>query len=399
MIYQAIVAVLLVVFAINLILNLRALRRPDRNSKIPEPAPLVSVLIPARNEEENIETCLKSLQKQDYSNFEVLVLDDNSTDRTAELVERIADKDDRIKLLKGQPLPEGWAGKPFACYQLAEKAKGSWLLFVDADTNHAPHMLRSTVALALELKPSLLSGFPRQLAVSIPEKIGMPVLYFVIMSWMPLWWIQRSKEPKPSLAVGQFLLFSREDYWRIGGHKAVGSRILEDVWLGVETVRHGGRHIAIDLSSMVSTRMYQGMRGMWEGLVRSIYAIVAISPVALFGLLIAGFVFYLAPFYWLWNAYFSAAAPTDWRYIVIFQVAMIIFMRWLVDNRFKEPFISAFVHPVGFSFLILAVMYAGWRLVIGKSVRWKDRLYRELGYETKPDADAATRKSDLGQHR
>jgi chlorobactene glucosyltransferase len=399
MIYQAIVAVLLVVFAINLILNLRALRRPDRNSKIPEPAPLVSVLIPARNEEENIETCLKSLQKQDYSNLEVLVLDDNSTDRTAELVERIADKDDRIKLLKGQPLPEGWAGKPFACYQLAEKAKGSWLLFVDADTNHAPHMLRSTVALALELKPSLLSGFPRQLAVSIPEKIGMPVLYFVIMSWMPLWWIQRSKEPKPSLAVGQFLLFSREDYWRIGGHKAVGSRILEDVWLGVETVRHGGRHIAIDLSSMVSTRMYQGMRGMWEGLVRSIYAIVAISPVALFGLLIAGFVFYLAPFYWLWNAYFSAAAPTDWRYIVIFQVAMIIFMRWLVDNRFKEPFISAFVHPVGFSFLILAVMYAGWRLVIGKSVRWKDRLYRELGYETKPDADAATRKSDLGQHR
>ena len=395
MIYQTIVAVLLVVFAINLILNLRALRKPDRNSKVPEPAPLVSVLIPARNEEENIETCLKSLQKQDYSNFEILVLDDNSTDRTAELVEGMAAKEDRIKLIKGEPLPEGWAGKPFACYQLAEQARGSWLLFVDADTTHAPHMLRSTLALALELKPSLLSGFPRQIAESIPEKIGMPVLYFVIMSWMPLWWFQRSEEPKPSLAVGQFLLFSREDYWRIGGHKAVGSRILEDVWLGVETVRHGGRHIAIDLSPVVSTRMYQGVREMWEGLVRSIYAIVAISPAALFGLLIAGFVFYLAPFYWLWNAYFSMAAPTDWRYIVVFQVAMIIFMRWLVDNRFKEPFISAFVHPVGFSFLIFAVIYAGWRLVIGQSVRWKDRLYRELECETK--SNAATRKSDSGQ--
>jgi chlorobactene glucosyltransferase len=399
MIYQSIVAVLLVIFAINLILNLRALRKPDRNSKIPKPAPLVSVLIPARNEEENIETCLKSLQKQDYSNFEILVLDDNSTDRTAELVERMAAKDGRIKMIRGEPLPEGWAGKPFACYQLAEKARGSWFLFVDADTTHAPHMLRSTLALALELKPSLLSGFPRQLAESLPEKIGMPVLYFVIMSWMPLWWLQRSKEPRPSLTIGQFILFPREEYWRIGGHMAVKDKILEDVWLGVETVRHGGRHVAIDLSSMVSTRMYQGMWEMWEGLVRSIYAIVAISPAALFGLLIAGFVFYLAPFYWLWNAYFSAAAPADWRYIVIFQVAMIIFMRWLVDNRFKEPFISAFVHPVGFSFLILAVMYAGWRLVIGKSVRWKDRLYRELGYETKPDADAATRKSDLGQHR
>jgi chlorobactene glucosyltransferase len=379
MIYQTIVAVLLVVFATNLLLNLRALRRPDRKSKVPEPAPLVSVLIPARNEEENIETCLKSLQKQDYPDFEILVLDDNSTDRTAELVGKIAAKDGRIKLIKGAPLPDGWAGKPFACYQLAEKAKGSWLLFVDADTTHAPHMLRSTLALALELKPSLLSGFPRQMAVSIPEKIGMPVLYFVIMSWMPMWWLLRSKEPKPSLAVGQFLLFSREEYWRIGGHRAVGSRILEDVWLGVETVRHGGRHIAIDLSSVVSTRMYQGVRDMWEGLVRSIYAIVAISPVALLGLLIAGFVFYLAPFYWLWNGFLSAAAPTDWRYIVVFQVAMIIFMRWLVDNRFKEPFISAFVHPVGFSFLIFAVFYAGWRLIIGQSVRWKDRLYRERG--------------------
>jgi chlorobactene glucosyltransferase len=379
MIYQSIVAVLLVVFAINLILNLRALRRPDRNSKIPEPAPLVSVLIPARNEEENIEACLESLQEQDYPNFEILVLDDNSEDRTAELVERLAAKDGRIKLIKGQPLAEGWAGKPFACYQLAEKAKGSWLLFVDADTTHAPHMLRSTLALALELKPSLLSGFPRQMAESIPEKIGMPVFYFIIMSWMPLWWLQRSKEPKPSMAIGQFILFRREEYWRIGGHKAVGSKVLEDVWLGVETVRHGGRHIAVDLSSVVSTRMYQGMRQMWSGLVRSIYSIAAISPVALLGLLVVGFIFYLAPFYWLWNAYFSMAAPTDWRYIAIFQVAIIIFMRWLLDSRFKEPLISAFLHPLGFSFLFGATVYATWRQVVGQSVRWKDRLYRERG--------------------
>ena len=232
MIYQAIVAVLLVVFAVNIILNLRALGRPDRKGKVPEPTPLVSVLIPARNEEENIETCLKSLQKQDYTNFEILVLDDNSKDRTAELVESMAAKDDRIKLIKGQPLPEGWAGKPFACYQLAEKAKGSWLLFVDADTTHAPHMLRGILALALNLKTSMLSGFPRQLASSLPQKVAIPVLYFVILSWMPLWWLQRSRKSKPSLAIGQFLLFPREEYWRMGGHEMVKSKILEDVWLG-----------------------------------------------------------------------------------------------------------------------------------------------------------------------
>ena len=377
MLYQIVIAVLMIIIAANITLNLRALRRPDRNAKIPEPAVLVSVLIPARNEEENIETCLKSLQKQDYPNFEILVLDDNSTDRTAKLVERMAAKDDRIRLIKGEPLPEGWAGKPFACYQLAEKARGSWLLFIDADTTHAPHMLRSTLSLALELKPSMLSGFPRQMAESLPEKIAMPVLYFVIMSWVPLWWLHRFIGSKPSLTIGQFILFSREAYWRIGGHMAVKDRILEDVWLGVETVRNGGRHITIDLSTVFYCRMYREVGKMWEGFVKWIYSVAALSPVAIVGLLAAGFVFYLAPFYWLWNAYFSAAAPTDWRYVVVFQVAMIIFMRWLVDHHFRQSLFSTFLHPIGFSFLFAAGLYGGWREVVGKGVRWKDRLYRE----------------------
>jgi chlorobactene glucosyltransferase len=377
MIYQTIVAVLLIVIAINVILNLRALRRPDPNSKVPKPAPLISVLIPARNEEENIENCLKSLQKQDYPNFEVLVLDDNSKDRTAELVERMAAKDGRIKLIKGQPLPPGWAGKPFACYQLAEKAKGSWYLFVDADTTHAPHMLRSTLALALELKPSLLSGFPRQMAESIPEKIGIPLMYFVIMSWLPLWWLHRHIGRRPSLTIGQFILFPREEYWRIGGHLVVKDRILEDVWLGVETVRHGGRHIAIDLSTVFYCRMYRDVGGIWEGFVKWIYSVAALSPVALVGLLAAAFVFYLAPFYWLLNGFLSAAAPTDWRFIVVFQIAMILFMRLVVDHHFRQSLLSTILHPFAFSFLFAAGLYGGWREVVGLGVRWKERLYGE----------------------
>jgi chlorobactene glucosyltransferase len=377
MLYQIIVAVLLVVFATNLILNLRALRRPDRNSKAPEPAPLVSVLIPARNEEENIETCLKSLQKQDYPNFEILVLDDNSKDRTAELVARMAAKDDRIKLIKGEPLTDGWAGKPFACYQLAEKAKGSWLLFVDADTTHAPHMLRSTLVLAIELNSSMLSGFPRQMAESLPEKIAMPTLYFVIMSWFPLWWLHRSIGRRPSLTIGQFILFRREEYWRIGGHTAVKDRILEDVWLGVETVRHGGRHVAIDLSTVFYCRMYREVGAMWEGFVKWMYSVAAISPAALIGLMAAAFVFYLAPFYWVWNGFLSVAAPTDWRFIVAFQVAMIIFMRWVVDHHFRQSLLSTFLHPIGFSFLFATGLYGSWREVVGMGVRWKERLYGE----------------------
>ncbi len=377
MMYQIVVAVLMVVIAANLILNLRSLRRPDKRSRVPEPAPLVSVLIPARNEEENIETCLKSLLKQDYPNFEIIVLDDNSKDRTHEVVGAMAAKDQRIKLIKGELLPEGWAGKPFACHQLAENANGSWLLFIDADTKSEPDMLRSTLALAIELKLSLLSGFPRQMAESLPEKIALPIMYFIIMSWLPFWWLHRSIGHRPSLTIGQYLLFRRDEYWRIGGHLAVKDKILEDVWLGVETVRQGGRHLAVDLSTVFNCRMYRTIGAMWEGFVKWIYSVAALSPIALVGLLAAVLIFYLAPFYWLWNGFLSAAAPTDWRFIVAFQIVMLLFMRWLVEHHFRQSLLSTFLHPIGFSFWYMAGLYGLWRQVVGLGVHWKERLYHE----------------------
>jgi len=372
MLYHLIIAGGLVLFMLNLFLNLRTLKRPRADSRLPESVPLISVMVPARDEEENIETCLKSLQAQDYPNFEILVLDDHSSDRTAEIVERLAAEDKRVRLFTSESLPEGWAGKPFACYQLAKQAGGSWFLFVDADTIHAPHMLRSVLSVAIESsRPGMLSGFPRQLANSLPQKIAIPVLYFVIMGWLPIWWLHRSH--RPSLAIGQFLLFPREDYWKIGGHKAVKSRIIEDVWLGVEINRSGSRHIAIDLSPVVSCNMYRDVGAMWEGFIKWIYSVAALSRFALAMLIAAGYAFYLAPFYWLWRELF--VAPTGWGAIIIFQVVMVFGMRWLVDSRFKEPVVSAFLHPLGFTFLILSALYGGSRQVVGAGVRWKKRLY------------------------
>jgi len=236
-------------------------------------------------------------------------------------------------------------------------------------------MLRSVLALASELKPSLLSGFPRQLAKSLPQKIAIPVLYFVIMSWLPLWWLHRLGGARPSLAIGQFLLFPREEYWRIGGHEAVKARILEDVWLGVTVNRSGGRHIAVDLSPVVSCHMYRSLGDMWQGFTRWIYSVAALSKAALAGLLVAGYIFFLAPFYYLWNEFFGASSPTGWGAVVVFQVGVIFFMRWLVDQRFKEPFVSTFLHPLGFTFLILTGLYAGSRQAVGSGVRWKKRHY------------------------
>jgi chlorobactene glucosyltransferase len=375
MIYQIVIAAGLLIILTNLVLNLRSLKTPRRGSRIPSPAPLVSVLVPARDEEDNIRACLESLQQQDYPNFEVLVLDDNSVDSTALIVQEMANQDRRIRLVTGEPLPDDWAGKPFACYQLARHARGDWLLFVDADTHHAPDMLSGVISIALEQKISLLSGFPRQVTNSLPQKIAVPLIYFIIMGWAPLWWIHRSRATRPSVAIGQFLLFSRDEYWRIGGHKVVQSRILEDIWMGIEVSRHGGRHIAIDLSSVVSCNMYPTAGAMWTGLVRCVYSVTAISPLVLLMLIPIACLFYLGPYYWLWNGFFMSHAPLDWRSVVVFQVILVIFMRWLVDNRFKESAISAWLHPLGIGYLVVLVAYSVLRWLVGAGVTWKERIY------------------------
>jgi len=377
MLYQILISAGLALFMINLVLNLRSLRKPLISAGVPQPAPHISVLIPARDEADNIGACLRSLQRQDYPNFEVLVLDDSSEDDTAVIVSRMAAADPRIKLITGEPLPDDWAGKPFACYQLAQRANGDWYLFVDADTIHAPHMLRSVLDAALREKASLLSGFPRQLAGSLPQKVTVPVIYFIIMGWAPLWLIHRLKTPRPSVAIGQFLLFPRDEYWRVGGHKAVQSRILEDIWMGIEVSRHGGRHVAIDLSSVVSCNMYPNVGSMWSGLVRCVYSITAISPITLLLLVPLAWLFYIGPFYWFWNGFFMYDAPLLWRGLVVFQLGMVFFMRWLVDNRFKEPPVSAWLHLLGIGYIFVVVVYSFARWLVGTGVSWKERNYGE----------------------
>ncbi len=375
MIYQLIILVGLTIFMVNLMLNLRNLRKPSAMSKVPQPAPLISILIPARNEENNIRKCLESLQKQDYPNFEILVLDDNSDDDTNIIVSEMAAKDSRIRLICGESLPDDWAGKPFACYQLARKAKGDWLLFVDADTTFAPHALRGTLALALELKTSLLSGFNHQIADSFPQKVVMPVFYFIILGWAPLWLLHNTRKPLPSVAIGQFLLFPREAYWRMGGHQVVKNRIVEDIWLGAEVTKRGGRHVAVDLSSVVSCHMYHNMREMWDGLGKSIYAVIAIAPLAIVVFAGLACVLYFAPYYFLLRGLITGQETFIWNILVILQIAIMLFMRWMLDSRFREPGVSMWFQPFGLLFYLLDVLYSGWRWATGAPVTWKERSY------------------------
>jgi hypothetical protein len=145
--------------------------------------------------------------------------------------------------------------------------------------------------------------------------------------------------------------------------------------MGIEVSRHGGRHVAIDLSSVVSCNMYPTVAGMWQGLVRCVYSVTVISPVVLLVLIPLAWLFYIGPFYWLWNGFFISDASLLWRGVVVLQVALVIFMRWLVDNRFKEPSVSTWLHLLGIGYIFVVVVYSFLRWAIGAGVTWKERVY------------------------
>ncbi len=375
MLFQLAITAGLLTILMNTILNLVALVRPRRDAPLPAGLPLVSILVPARDEEDMIRACLESLSNQDYVNLEILVIDDNSRDGTAEIAREVATQDDRIKVYTGKPLPDGWAGKPYACSQLAEQARGEWLLFVDADTVHEAHMVRSVLATAIEHDTALLSGFPRQIAGSFLQKVGIPLIYFIIMSWFPIWWLQNPRHPRGSLAIGQFLLFRRVDYEAVGGHNAVKSRILEDVWLGMEITRHGGRHLAIDLSPVTACHMYRNVHDMWEGFTKWCYSVASLFLPGLVVLILAAYFFYVAPFFFLWQQFIGHPGPQALSFIIMLQVCIVLFIRFIISHRLRESVFSPLLHLPGIIFLMVNAVLACVRWVTGAGVTWKDRLY------------------------
>lgn len=372
MVYQIIIALLLSLAALNMALNLLRLQTPPRNVVLPDPVPLVSVIVPARNEAKNIGACVASLMAQDYPLFEIIVLEDRSEDGTAEVVGQVAAGDSRVRLIHGGPLPDGWAGKPWACRQAADAATGEWLLFTDADTVHAPDMLRRSLSLAIRGKVSMLSGFPRQVTPWFCPRAVIPMIYFIIFSWAPLWLLHRLK--MPSVAIGQFLLFPRDFYRTMGGHEVVKNRIIEDLYLGMEVSRRGGRHLAVDLSDIVSCRMYGDLGEVWLGLTRTLYGVSAISPLALAGLLVAGSACFLGPFLWLGHLLMASSAPA-WAPLVLLQVILLFIMRRAVDARFRESWLTTLTFPAGIV-LIIAVVISGMARQLGRrGVYWKNRPY------------------------
>jgi len=219
---------------------------------------LVSVLIPVRNEEHNILPLLQSIADQDYTDYEVIVLDDSSTDNTYKVCSGFASRDSRFRVIKGDLLPPDWLGKNFACHQLAQQAKGEYLLFLDADEKVSKGLINSAVYRMQMNNLSLLSLFTNQTMLTLGEQIVVPLMHFILLNLLPLKLVFLSKNKSVAAASGQFMLFNAADYHRNQWHQQVKQAVVEDVEIMKQVKSKNLNGESLLANGMISCRMYSG---------------------------------------------------------------------------------------------------------------------------------------------
>jgi chlorobactene glucosyltransferase len=350
----------------------------------PEPPyPLVSVIIPARNEENNIRRCVEAILAQDYPNFECFVLDDRSTDSTPVILAELSARDSRLVILAGSELPRGWAGKPHALYQAQKSATGEWLLFIDADTFLEPSAISTSLAFARQTGADLFTVLTRQLMGTFWEKTILPLVMTALsVGFSP----RKVNDPKTrdAIANGQFIFIKRAVYDAIGGHEKLKGSIVEDKAISEQVKWNGYRLVVADGQPIASTRMYTNFPQMWEGWTKNIYLGLSDHP----GLLLLGaFGAFLA----VVAALFMPIWPIlgiiwwmnggGWMALAVTAEALLVWV-YLIAIRVKASQAMgisgwyALTLPLGAGVFAAMMFTSAWKVLSGQGVTWRGRRYK-----------------------
>jgi hypothetical protein len=351
--------------------NLRAYRPPPARPRV-GPPPRVSVLIPARNEERSIGAALEAALASQGVELEVIVLDDHSEDATAPIVRRFASHDPRVRLLDGPELPDGWCGKQHACWVLAQSATHDLLLFLDADVRLAADGAARLVAFLQQSEADLVSGIPLQEVRTLPEKLVIPLIHFVLLGFLPLGRMRASRNPAYGAGCGQLFLAKRSGYAKVGGHAAIPTTLHDGIQLP-RCFRAGGLVTDLcDATPIARCRMYHGGSELWRGLAKNateglgapglivpttlLLFIGQVLPIILLGLS-------------LWMSPVAAVPAAA-------ALACSYYPRLAGVVRFGQPLLGALFQPVGVLILLAIQWHAFLALILGRPRGWKGRAYR-----------------------
>jgi chlorobactene glucosyltransferase len=324
--------------------------------------PKVSVLIPARNEESNIEECLRLIINQDYTNFEIIVLNDESTDSTEEKVKIFVKNNSQCKLIQGKPLLTGWTGKNWACHQLSENASGELLLFIDADVLLEKWAIRSSVQLLHINKLKFLSCFPTQKIKSFGEWLVVPLMNWLLLSFLPLKKVFTSKFNSLVAANGQFILFDKYTYFKLGGHEKAKDKVVEDMELARTFKRNGNKIMTALGNDSVKCRMYDGYSSAYTGFSKNFFA----------GFNISSFSFLILLFFLLF-IFLLPLILVFLKIIYIWIIFLIMVIRIFLSISSKQNLIlNVLLHP--FQMIIMFIVGLNSIYVNKKNkIIWKSR--------------------------
>ena len=375
--YQAVVALMALGLMGTAALNFCFFRKPRAFvAKTGESElPLISVLVPARDEEANIEACVRSLLALNYPNFEVLVLDDHSADETYPILCRLRDQDHRLRVLIGAELPLDWYGKPFACWQLANAARGELLLMTDADCGFAPDALLLALGARQEQKADVVSLVPDLRCEGFWERLLIPVQYFIIFAFLPTPLIRTTPFPWFAAANGAFLFLSRETYFDVDGHRAVRQQLAEDVKFAQHVKRQGKSLWYGDGSRTYFVRMYDGLDALWAGFAKNLFPAFSRNlALLLFVIFVLLNLLVLPPLWAIWG-WLSHA---DWILLPLGAYLGLAAVRLGLTMRFgRDSAGYALLNPLAWSLVIGIALTSAYRSLSGQGNAWKGRVYRQ----------------------
>jgi chlorobactene glucosyltransferase len=369
--YDIVILAGLIILFINIIANRLVVKEPIESMRR-DTLPSVSVLIPTRNEAKNIVACLRGALTQDHPRYEVIVVDDASTDNTAGLAENIAMNNQRLRVVRGRPIPPHWLGKTYAQYEAAQASRGEYLLFLDADVVLDRKALSYLVTAAKQSGAGILSIFPSQAKEGFWEGLLAPFRYFYLFLFFPAYAMGWPWEAAAAYANGQCMLVERNAYKKIGGHSAASETLREGADMARQLKRRGGKVKLLSGAGIARARGFGGPQDLWDGIVRFLYAPAHKNVLAAVLMIIGYALLFVIPFL---KVVYTLATGGKLVAVAlpIVQIGLGMVMYIAAVGRYGLAFSEVLFFPLGAAVWIVMIAKAISVSSSKQGVKWKGR--------------------------